>query len=183
MIIITKTKQQTEYIIPPMPNFENRRTRVAWLRNQKMQAALSNIESVSIQIKDIKHMIYTRNPRLISLYTKFNLPNKNYSYQDEDYITITKNNQLNKSLIYALINTEWIINIENINNKTNEEIEQQCIETQNIISKLTEKKKTTTMYTEIDNQIKLFNYKLSCLSNILTNKEENTITKKLIKIN
>ena len=54
MISVTKTKQIKKYQIPEMPNFEHRRTKLAWLRRQKMLATISNIKSVNIQFKDIK---------------------------------------------------------------------------------------------------------------------------------
>ena len=73
MIIVTKLKQPKKFIERDMPNFESRRTKVLWLKYQKKLLALSTIKSVSVQVKDIKRMIYSEDPKLISLYAKFNL--------------------------------------------------------------------------------------------------------------
>ncbi len=168
MIAITKTKK---YQMPEIPNFENRRTKVLWLRRQKMLAPIYNIKSVSVQVKDIKHMIYSKNPRLISLYARLRFINNSSSYNDNDYITITKSSNLNKSLMYALISSDWLLDIENLKNKSIEELQQECTNLQNKICELNERRKQMINHGDIDFKIKLFEYKLSCLSEFTLNKE------------
>lgn len=169
MINITTTKQTKEYQIPEMPNFENKRAKVVWLKTQQMLGTICNIKSVSVQIKDIKHMIYSKNTRLISLYARFRF--NNGSYNDNDYITITNSNNLNKTFIYALISSDWLLNIEDLKNKSIEELQQECTNLQNKICELNEKRKQMINHGEIDFKIKLFEYKLSCLSEFTLNKE------------
>lgn len=188
MINITKTKQIKKYQMPEMPNFENRRAKVVWLRRQKMLATIHNIKSVSVQIRDIKQMIYSKNPRLISLYARLRFINNSSSYNDNDYITITKSSNLNKSLMYALISSDWLLNIEDLQNKSIEELQQECTNLQNKICELNEKRKQMINHGDIDFKIKLFEYKLSCLSEFTLNKEnlgsnleQTTIGRVLIK--
>ena len=59
MINVTKTKQIKKYQIPEMPNFENRRAKIVWLRKQQILTTIHNIKSVSVQIRDIKQVIYS----------------------------------------------------------------------------------------------------------------------------
>lgn len=171
MINITKTKQIKKYQMPEMPNFENRRSRVVWLRRQQMFATIHNIKSVSVQVKDIKHMIYSKNPRLISLYARLRFVDNRSSYNENDYITITKSSNLNKSLMYALISSDWLLNIEDLQNKSTEELQQECINLQNKICELNKKRKQMINHRDIDFKIKLFEYKLSCLFEFILNKE------------
>ena len=172
MIIINKTKHIKEYQIPEMPNFQHRKSKVAWLKRQKMLAAISNIKSISVQIKDIKYMIYSNNPRLISLYTKFYLSNSSNSYDDNDYIIIHNSTDLNKSLIYAIISTDWLLNFDDIEKKSVEEIRKECLDLQNKIYELNERKKQMINHENIDFKIKLYEYKLSCLKKLELNKVE-----------
>lgn len=171
MINVTKTKQIKKYQIPEMPNFANRRAKVVWLRRQQMIATIHNIKSVSVQIRDIKQMIYSKNPRLISLYARFRLNNNNKSYNDNDYITITKSSNLNKALMYALISSDWLIDVEDLKTKSIEELHQDCIDLKNKIYRLNERRKQMLSHGDIDFKIKLFEYKLSCISEFMLNKE------------
>lgn len=189
MICITKTKQIKKYPMPEMPNFENRRSKVVWLRRQQMLAAIHNIKSVSIQVRDIKHMIYSKNSRLISLYAKFHFNNNSSSYNENDYITITKSTNLNKSLIYALISSDWLLDIKTVEKKSIEELQQECMNLRNNIYELNERKKPKTNHGDIEFKIKLFEYKLSCLSEITLNKVDSegnlgqsTIKRTLLKV-
>ena len=172
MIIITKLKQPKKFVEREMPNFESRRAKVMWLKNQKKLLALSTIKSVSVQIKDIKKMIYSDEPRLISLYAKFNL-NKQ-SYNDEDYLTFTKRKNSNKSLIYSLISADWIINYNEIADKSDSDLEQECNELSNRISSLIEMKQNSPFKHKLEHKIKLYQYKLLCLSEYLDNRLENS---------
>ena len=43
-------------------------------------------------------------------------------YSDDDYITILKSTNLNKSLIYALISTDWLLQLSALENKSIEEL-------------------------------------------------------------
>lgn len=117
-------------------------------------------------------MIHSRNPRLISLYAK---TNRNNSYTDIDYITISKSSELNQSLMYALITTDWLINNEDIENKSIEEIKQECIDLENNIAILKDTTKGRMINHNIIDRIKLLQYKLLCLNEYLSKKENEFI--------
>ena len=167
MIIITKTKRIKKSEMPKMPDFEHWETVILWLRGQKRLAAIANIKSVSVQIKDIKQMIYSDNTRLVSLYAKLHFHNSSYS--DNDYITITKSTSFNKSLMYDLISADWLLNIEDVEKKTIEELQQEYNVLQNKICELKRRNQLNNRVS-IDYKIKLFGYKLSCLSEVTLNK-------------
>lgn len=118
-----------------------------------MLATLHNIKNVSVQIKDIKKMIHSQDPRLISLYAKYSRLRMKNSYNDEDYITISKTKEMNKSLMYSLINADWLINSEDLKHKSREEIEQECIELEHKISSLKDSQKEKRVSNNIDNKI------------------------------
>ncbi len=175
MIIITELKQQRKCVEKEMPNFKLQSAKIMWLNTQKKLLALSTIKKVSIQVKDIKHMIFSEDSKLISLYARFNLTKQTYS--DDDYITITKK-IINESLIYSLISTDWLINANDVNSKSVSDIEQEYIDLNNKISKLIEEKSTSPYKHKLDNKIKLYQYKLSCLKEYLDNKlKTNSINK------
>lgn len=168
MIIITKLKQPKKHIEKEMPNLKTRCAKIMWLNAKKKLLALSTIKNVSVQVKDIKHMIFSEDSKLISLYARFNLTNQTYS--DDDYITITKRKSIDKSLIYSLISADWLINANDINSKSISDLEQEYIDLNNKISKLIEEKSTSSYKYKIDNKIKLYQYKLSCLKEYLDNR-------------
>lgn len=186
MIIITKIKRPKKYQMPEIPNFENKRAKTIWLKRQKMLASIHNIKSVSVQVKDIKQMIYSKNLRLISFFAKFHLRPDVKLYSDDDYITILKSTNLNKSLIYALISTDWLLQLSTLENKSIEELQQDCTELQNKILELKERKKQIPNNTDIDYRIKLYEYKLLCLSEYVQTKgqsdlEQTTTRRVLLK--
>jgi len=128
-------------------------------------------------------MIYSDNSRLISFYTK-SCRNNYYNLNDFDYITIYKTNELKKDLIYSLINTDWLINVDDIKHKSFEEIEEDCNVLENKINLLKEKiNHNSPIYHNINNRIKLLQYKLSCLNEFLLTKktEDKTITQNNFK--
>lgn len=186
MIIITKIKRLKKYQMPEIPNFENKRAKLIWLKRQKMLASIHKIKSVSVQVKDIKQMIYSKNLRLISFFAKFHLRQDTKLYSDDDYITILKSTNLNKSLIYALISTDWLLQLSALENKSIEELQQECMELQNEILELKERKKQLSNNIDIDYRIKLYEYKLLCLSEYVQTKgqsdlEQTTARRVLLK--
>lgn len=108
-----------------MPNFSHRRAVIVWSRIQQMNAELVNIKSIDIQVKDIRQMIYSHNPRLVSLYAQLNLIGR---YSDDDYyINISKYKTDNKSLILEILNANWLLKLEDLENKTDEELEYESL--------------------------------------------------------
>jgi len=115
MIIITKTKQEKTYEIPKMPVFQHQIMEILWFRRQEMLATISNIESVSVQVRDIKQMIYSKNHHLVTMYAKFRLTDNGKSYSDNDYITISNSSNLDKkNLLYALVSADWLLDAEHV---------------------------------------------------------------------
>ena len=69
-----------------------------------------NIKSLTIDIEDIKHIIYDRKLRkLYSLYARVQRAKFNDNINS---ITILNNNSLNLMFIYEIINCEWMVNQE-----------------------------------------------------------------------
>ena len=69
-----------------------------------------NIKSLTIDIEDIKHIIYDRKlGKLYSLYARVQIA----KFDDNiNSITILNNNSLNLMFIYEIINCEWMVNQE-----------------------------------------------------------------------
>lgn len=183
MIVIKKVKKAKKYQMPEMPIFKYRKEKVLWLKRQKKNVTLLNIKNISVQVRDIKQMIYAQNVELRYLYVKF--AQQSY-YDDEDYITISKYKKGNFSLLYALISADWLINVEDINNKTFEEIGEDCAILEREISELKIRKQETGNHDTIDKRIKLLQYKLQCLSEFLVkqtgkNESQNIMVRSLVK--
>ncbi len=69
-----------------------------------------NIKSLTIDIEDIKRIIYDRKlEKLYSLYERVQIA----KFDDNiNSITILNNNSLNRMFIYEIINCEWMVNQE-----------------------------------------------------------------------
>ena len=150
-----------------------------------METELINIKSIDIQIKDIKQMIYSKSMRMLSLYTKYRRKNK---YNDEDFITLSKvkkgskKESINKELIYDIITSTWLIDGDEIENKSKEELEKELLDIENEIGKLKIKLlKTAFSKYDITNRINLLTYKKSCINDYLSQKYNENKTKKLTK--
>ncbi len=186
MLIINKNRKIKEYQIPKMPNYEHKMYAIAWLKKQKMEAETANIKSISIQIKDINQMIYAKSFRMVSLYAKCQRNKRNTKLNDEDYLTIykvkkgSKKETINKELIYDIITSDWIINFEEIENKSINDLE---IELQNLeseIQKLNIKsEKSAFSKSDITDRIILLTYKYNCIKEYLSQKQNNNKTKKI----
>ena len=189
MLIINKTKKEKNYKMPPVPMYEHKILTIAWLKKQRMESELINIKSISIQVKDIRQMIYSKSFRMVSLYAKCQRGLQYTNQNDEDYITITKSKKgskkesVNKDLIYDIITSDWIINAEEIANKSVEEIETELQSLESEIEKLNVKlTKNAFSKTDITSRINLLTYKKACLIDYLNekNREDNKL-KKLTK--
>lgn len=183
MIIINKKKEIEEYKFKEckfgeMSKIQHFRAQRAWLKKQEMEATLINIKSVDVQVKDIIQMRYSQNPQLLSLFAKLNL---NTPYNDEDYINISKRKKENRTLIYALVSAEWILNLEELENKSPEELEKECFDLQNRINVIKSNKNKKHL-TETTGRLHLLEYKLTCLSEfLLSKKDEKTLERQLVK--
>ena len=187
MIVIHKKKKLEQYKFEEVPDFQHLRAKIAWIKRQRMKAALINIKSVDIQVKDIRQMIYSSEPQLISLYTIQNLRGP---FNDEVYVNISKYKKGSDALIYALISADWLLNLEDLENSSSTELEQECFRLQVQINELKEKAKATTITNSYDikKRLRLLEYKKSCLSEFLhqrecsnNSNEEKILAKQIVK--
>lgn len=167
MIIITKNKREKKYIKKEKPEFNSRHEEVNYYMRQKKEVAILNIKSVSVQVKDIKKMLYSYSVPLHSFSAMFEFirTKNNVLYNDDDYITIQKRTKSNGRLIYALITEDWLINKDELESKTIEGIKNECNELKKEILRLLdiyEKDKSYRRH-RVYYRIKLLQYKLSCL--------------------
>lgn len=152
-----KKKKNNKEIIPP--KFKNKNDEFCWYRKQKMKEQLLNIKHVSIQYKDIRMMLFSNDKRLVNLYmrTDFN------GVSDEDYISISRFKDGCDIIVSLIINSDWLINEEVLNNMSEEEIHIECLLTENKIYQLKKLYQTD----EIENKIVLLEYKLNSLREFL----------------
>ena len=112
-----------------------------------------NIKSLTIDIADIKNVIYDdRLNHLISLYTKINRLNIN----EIDSITIINNNSINMLYIYEIINCDWMIDKDKVN--YSEELLLERIRELNHLIEKYEKSQTQSDKNKLKNRIHLFEY-------------------------
>lgn len=187
MLIINRNNKLREYQMPKMPNFEHKRLEYAWLKQQKREAELINIRGIYIQMKDINQMIYSRSMRMVSLYAQYQRLRKNIKHSDEDYILITKTQKgnseiFNKELIFDIVKSDWIINLDEISNKSTEELETELINLDSKIQDARSKLNNSGLRKiDINNRIKLLEYKKVCISDyIIQNINSNDKVRKLV---
>ena len=108
-----KTKKEKPIINEPEYSNDNRRNymnRKRYLHQKDLIDKCWNIKSLTIDIDDIKHIIYDRKLRkLYSLYARVQRAKLDDNINS---ITILNNNSLNLMFIYEIINCEWMINQE-----------------------------------------------------------------------
>ena len=170
MIVITKNKKIKQYQIPDMPNFKHNISKISWLERQKKEAELINIRSVSVQIKDINQMIYSEDLHLLSLYARYTRQQLKNNLPNESFITFDKYRKNNKPILWALLNADWILKAEDLENKSTDELENDILNLENEIQTLTQRVTTSHNKGAVNNRIKLLKYKLSCINDYLSKK-------------
>ncbi len=158
VVIINRKKNIEEYKFKQMPKFSHKRLAIAWCHAEEMNAELLNIKSIDIEVKDIKQMVYSSRTRLFFLYSHLNLK----EYNDNDYINISKYKEGNGAFIFEILNTSWILKLEDLENKSNEELEYDIFSLQSKIEDAKKKITPSNMH-HLANDIKLLEYKLSGL--------------------
>ncbi len=111
-------------------------------------------------------MIYSNSPLLISLYAQYNFNN---GYSEDDYINISKYKKGNESLIFAILNANWLLKLEDLENKDEEELEYERFCLQSKIDDM-KKKLDSSNFESLSNSIKLFEYQLECLDEYIQSK-------------
>ena len=179
MIIINKYPKEKEYQIPKMPNYERVTNKYLWQKKQEMESMLINIKSIDIQVKDINQMIYSNSFRMVSAYAKYQRYLRTHSHSDEEFITINKcergnKKPINNELIFDIITAEWIIDMDEIKERSRESLLEELLALEYQIEELKEKLKSSNFSIssiDLNNKIQLLSYKKACLKNYI---EENT---------
>ena len=109
-----KTKKEKPTIKEPKYSSNSKRInymkRRRYLHQKDLIDKCWNIKSLTIDIEDIKYIIYDRKLRkLYSLYARVQRAKLDDNINS---ITILNNNSLNLMFIYEIINCEWMINQE-----------------------------------------------------------------------
>ena len=159
--------------MPDEPNFKTKRGSINWFLRQRRNATLLNVKSVSVQVKDINMMVYTKDARFLSLYAKLKRAElKGGSFDDEDYVLICKTSDLNKSLMYSILESDWLLNINQLDEMSTELVEakKNADECQLRILK---DDKAKYPHLKLDDRIKLLEHKINSLNEYLVNRKSN----------
>ena len=153
-------KKQKNEKVPNPPRFKNKHEELLWYRKQKMKAQLLQIKHVSIQYRDIQKMIFEEDKRLINLAMR-----TDFSQVDDlnKYMQISRFKDGCDIIVALIINSDWLINQEKLENKSYDEIDQECLSTQKEIDNL----RTLPQTEKTENRIILLEYKLSTLREYL----------------
>lgn len=157
-IKILKHKKKEK--VPTPPRFKNKKEELLWYRKQKMKAQLLQIKHVSIQYKDIQKMLFEKDKRLINLYMR-----TDFSQIDDlnKYIQISRFKDGCDIIVALIINSDWLVNQDELEQKPPEEIDQECLNVQKEIDTLKQQPQTE----EIQNRIILLEYKLETIREFL----------------
>ena len=139
-----------------------------------------NENYVCVQVKDIKMMIYSEKSHLISLHAKLMRRLRNgYKMLDDYYIKIS-----NSDLSFnQLLLENWLINRDDIENKSIEELNVECENINIQINLLNEKikKRDCRSICNYEYKIILLKYKLFCIEEILNERNENNEHSKKVR--
>lgn len=157
-IKILKHKKKEK--VPTPPRFKTRYEELLWYRKQKMKAQLLQIKHVSIQYKDIQKMLFEKDKRLINLYMR-----TDFSQIDDlnKYMQISRFKDGCDIIVALIINSDWLVNQDELEQKPPEEIDQECLNVQKEIETLKQQPQTE----EIQNRIILLEYKLETIREFL----------------
>lgn len=157
-IKILKHKKKEKQPIPP--KFKSKQEELLWYRKQKMKAQLLQIKHVSIQYKDIQKMLFENDRRLINLYMR-----TDFSQIDDlnKYMQISRFKDGCDIIVALIINSDWLVNQEELEQMTYEEINQECLQTEQKINLLKQQPQTE----QIENRIILLEYKLNTIREYL----------------
>ena len=152
----------------------NRIERRRYLYQRDLVDKCWNIKSLTIDLEDIKNIIYDRKlTKLFGLYSKVERANFDDSI---DSITILNNNSVNLMLIYEIVNCEWMVNAnEDINNLDIIKKVRQLLTIMAKDNKETEQR----MKKRYEDEIHLIKYYLNTIANKSNNKKNKTRTIKL----
>lgn len=134
----------------------NAMVRMRYLHQSDLIDKCWNIKSLTIDIADIKNIIFDDRLRhLFSLYARISRLNTD----EIDSITILNNNSVNLLYIYEIINCDWMINKDNAN--YSDELLFERIKELNSLIERFEKTESQSDRTKLKNKIHLFKYWLN----------------------
>ena len=168
MVIVEETKCKRKYKMPDKPKFKSKRGNVNWLLSQRRNARILNVKSVSVQVKDIKMMMYSNRPRLYGLYSMMTF--KNELNNDEEYITITKSSELNRLRMYEILECDWLIKKDELDEMSIELVDAKK-NTDECQLRILKDNKSKYPHLMLDDKIKLLEYKLESLNEYLVNRK------------
>ncbi len=175
-----KTKREKSEIKEPEYLSENKRMNYLMRRRYLHQKDLIdkcwNVKSLTIDLKDIDHILQDKSLRLLSsLHARV----KRLKIDDSiSTITILNNNDVNLSYIYEIINCKWMVNAnEELNNLDVLTTTQKLVTLIDQYDKETDEKRKIIMKDEIG----LIKYYMDTIVSQCNNKENNNITLKLGK--
>ena len=165
-IKILKHKKKEKVLTPP--KFENEYEIVSWYKKQEMKSRLLQIKHVSIQYKDIQQMLFENDRRLINLYMR-----TDFSQIDDlnKYVQISRFKDGCDIIVYLIITSDWLVNQEELEQKTFEEIDQECLQTEQKINELKQQPQTE----KVQNRIILLEYKLETIREYLDKQKSLTL--------
>lgn len=138
----------------------NAMEKIRYLHQKDLIDKCWNIKSLTIDIADIKNVIYDDSLKhLLSLYARINRLNIN----EINSITILNNNSINLLYIYEIINCDWMINKGK--NNYSEELLYERIKELNYLIEQYEKSKTQSDKIKLKNKIHLFKYWMNSFNN------------------
>lgn len=157
-IKILKHKKKEKVLTPP--KFKNEYDMACWYRKQEMKSTLLQIKHVSIQYKDIQQMLFESDKRLVNLYMR-----TNFSQIDDlnKYVQISRFKDGCDIIVYLIITSDWLVNQEELEQQTFEEIDQECLYTEQEIKRLEQEPQTE----RTQNKIRLLEYKLNTIREFL----------------
>lgn len=174
-----KTKHKKIELNEPEYNIENKmynfRMRRRYLHQKDLIDKCWNIKSITIDLEDIKHVIYDDNCRhLIGLYAKLERINTS----NISAITILNNNLVNKLRIYEILNCDWMINKNESGKNYDDTIIEKVKELHKLIDNY-ENNKDQHSKIKLMNRIKLFKYYINSINSLT---KANTNDAKLLRL-
>ena len=130
------------------------------VQKTKNESATSSNKACIYTYKDIQKMLFEKDKRLINLYMR-----TDFSQIDDlnKYIQISRFKDGCDIIVALIINSDWLVNQDELEQKPPEEIDQECLNVQKEINTLKQQPQTE----EIQNRIILLEYKLETIREFL----------------
>ena len=167
MVVVEETKRKRKYVLKQYKN-------LAYILRQRRNVRILNVKSVSLQVKDVKMMIYDGRSAFIDLYSR--KISRDGLNNDEEYIIIRKSSEKNKDIMYAILKADWLIKKEELDEISIEEVEIKKKEDECRLESL-KYYNSRNSYMKLDGMIMLLEYKIKCLNEYLINRKGKVKTK------